>query len=211
MPATAPGPAAAVGAGVSDRSHEHVAAAVKTIGRTHENYANLGTVHVACGADYDHRNPHAIKFSWRKLWLYTGPGLLVSMAYLDPGNLTSDLQQGAYTQYQLLWVLWWSTVAGWILQVLSARIGVVTGKDLAQVCREEMPRWAVINLFIQMELAIIGADIQEVLAPPSPSRSSSACRSGAAASSPPSPPSRFWPSSDTACGCSRRSSPASSA
>jgi natural resistance-associated macrophage protein len=154
---------AAVGAGVSDRSHEHVAAAVKTIGRTHEDYANLGTVHVACGADYDHRNPHAIKFSWRKLWLYTGPGLLVSMAYLDPGNLTSDLQQGAYTQYQLLWVLWWSTVVGWLLQVLAARIGFTTGKDLAEVCREEMPRWACLLLFAQMELAIIGTDIQEVL------------------------------------------------
>jgi len=131
-----------------------------------EDYA-IGTVDVDDVTDedsgYDPSNPHHVGFSWRLLWLYTGPGWLMSMAYLDPGNLTSDLQQGAYTQYQLLWVLWWSTVAGWILQVLSARIGVVTGKDLAQVCREEMPRWAVINLFIQMELAIIGADIQEVL------------------------------------------------
>ena len=130
--------------------------------KTHEDYA-VGTVLVEDGEDYDRENPHHVKFSWRMLWMYTGPGWLMSMAYLDPGNLTSDLQQGAYTQYQLLWVLWWSTVAGWVLQVLSARIGVTTGKDLAQVCHEEMPRWVCLVLFVQMELAIIGADIQEVL------------------------------------------------
>lgn len=87
----------------------------------------------------------------------------MSIAYLDPGNLTSDLQQGAYTNYKLLWVLWWATVLGWILQSLSARLCVVTGMDLAQICRKEYPRWVRIMLFLQVQLAIIGADIQEVL------------------------------------------------
>jgi natural resistance-associated macrophage protein len=108
-------------------------------------------------------NPDKIRFSWTKLWLFTGPGWLMSMAYLDPGNLTSDLQQGAYTNYQLTWVLWWSTVVGWVLQVLAARLGVVTGKNLAEHCRLGYPKWLAFIIFIQMELAIIGADIQEVL------------------------------------------------
>jgi len=108
-------------------------------------------------------DPDNIKFSWTKLWLFTGPGWLMSMAYLDPGNLTSDLQQGAYTNYQLTWVLWWSTVVGWVLQVLAARLGVVTGKNLAEHCRLGYPKWMAFVIFIQMELAIIGADIQEVL------------------------------------------------
>jgi natural resistance-associated macrophage protein len=107
--------------------------------------------------------PGSIKFSWHKLWLFTGPGWLMSMAYLDPGNLTSDLQQGAYTKYQLIWVLWWSTVVGWVLQMLSARLGVVTGKNLAQHCKEGYPTWASRLVFVEMQLAIIGADIQEVL------------------------------------------------
>eukprot|EP00937_MAST-01D_sp_MAST-1D-sp2_P005182 g5182.t1 len=129
----------------------------------HEEYA-VGEVDTSSADDfYDPDDPEKIRFEWWTLWRYTGPGWLMSMAYLDPGNLTSDLQQGAYTEYQLLWVLWWSTVAGWVLQVLSARLGVVTGMDLAQVCRREMPRWVVHNLFFQIELAVIGADIQEVL------------------------------------------------
>ena len=88
----------------------------------------------------DPNGPIKFQFSWRKLWRFAGPGWLMSLAYLDPGNLEADLQQGAYTRYQLLWVLWWSTVAGWILQVLSARLGVVTGRDLAQTCRDEWPK-----------------------------------------------------------------------
>jgi natural resistance-associated macrophage protein len=87
----------------------------------------------------------------------------MSMAYLDPGNLTSDLQQGAYTQYQLIWVLWWSTIVGWVLQMLSARLGIVTGKNLAQHCKEGYPPWASKGIFFQMELAVIGCDIHEVL------------------------------------------------
>ena len=85
------------------------------------------------------------------------------MAYLDPGNLASDLQQGAYTRYELIWVLWWSTVVGWVLQMLSARLGVVTGKNLAQHCKEGYPPWAAKGIFFQMQLAVIGCDIQEVL------------------------------------------------
>jgi hypothetical protein len=63
------------------------------------------------------------------LWKFTGPGWLMSIAYLDPGNLEADLQSGAYTGYQLLWMLFWATIMGLLLQVLAARLGVVTGKN----------------------------------------------------------------------------------
>ena len=87
----------------------------------------------------------------------------MSIAYLDPGNLESDLQSGAVAGYALLWLLMWATVMGLVLQLLSARIGVATGRDLAELCREEYPLWARIVLWLMTEVAIIGADIQEVI------------------------------------------------
>ncbi|KAK3234738.1 NRAMP metal transporter [Cymbomonas tetramitiformis] len=102
-------------------------------------------------------------FSWKKLWAFAGPGWLMSIAYLDPGNIESDLQTGAQTKYMLLWVLFWATFLGLVLQLLSARLGVVTGKHLAQHCRTEYPDWARISLWLMTEFALIGSDIQEVL------------------------------------------------
>ena len=87
----------------------------------------------------------------------------MSIAYLDPGNLESDLQAGAYTGYQLIWVLFWSTIIGLILQVLAARLGTVTGHHLAQHCRAEYPRSISNALWVMTELAIIGSDIEEVI------------------------------------------------
>jgi len=77
--------------------------------------------------------------------------------------LESDLQQGAYTGFQLTWVLFWATVMGLLLQELSARIGVVTGKDLAQNVRVHYPRWLNYVIYVNMELAVIASDIQEVV------------------------------------------------
>ena len=72
--------------------------------------------------------PLRFKFRWRRLLRFAGPGWLMSLAYLDPGNLESSLQQGAYTQFSLIWVLWWATVMGLVLQEMSARLGLVTGR-----------------------------------------------------------------------------------
>ncbi|KAF8377609.1 hypothetical protein HHK36_030991 [Tetracentron sinense] len=102
-------------------------------------------------------------FSWKKLWLFTGPGFLMSIAFLDPGNLEGDLQAGAIAGYSLLWLLMWATIMGLLIQLLSARLGVATGRHLAELCREEYPRWASFLLWIMTELALIGADIQEVI------------------------------------------------
>eukprot|EP00742_Colponemidia_sp_Colp-10_P009305 GILJ01010136.1.p1 GENE.GILJ01010136.1~~GILJ01010136.1.p1 ORF type:complete len:526 (-),score=73.23 GILJ01010136.1:169-1746(-) len=102
-------------------------------------------------------------FSFKKLWAFAGPGLLMSIAYLDPGNLEGDLQAGVVGGHQLLWILFWATCAGFLLQILAARLGVVTGKDLATICREEYPNWASKVLWVMTEIAIIGSDIQEVI------------------------------------------------
>ncbi|KDP41655.1 hypothetical protein JCGZ_16062 [Jatropha curcas] len=102
-------------------------------------------------------------FSWKKLWLFTGPGFLMSIAFLDPGNLEGDLQAGAIAGYSLLWLLMWATVMGLLIQMLSARVGVATGRHLAELCREEYPNWARLILWFMAEVALIGADIQEVI------------------------------------------------
>ncbi|KAF5463712.1 hypothetical protein F2P56_013856 [Juglans regia] len=102
-------------------------------------------------------------FSWKKLWLFTGPGFLMSIAFLDPGNLEGDLQAGAIAGYSLLWLLMWATAMGLLVQLLAARLGVATGRHLAELCREEYPAWARLVLWVMAELALIGADIQEVI------------------------------------------------
>lgn len=102
-------------------------------------------------------------FSWKKLWLFTGPGFLMSIAFLDPGNLEGDLQAGAIAGYSLLWLLLWATAMGLLVQLLAARLGVATGRHLAELCREEYPTWARMVLWVMAEVALIGADIQEVI------------------------------------------------
>ncbi|XP_055520545.1 natural resistance-associated macrophage protein 2-like [Leucoraja erinacea] len=103
------------------------------------------------------------RFSFRKLWAFTGPGFLMSIAYLDPGNIESDLQSGAVAGFKILWVLLFATIMGLMLQRLSARLGVVSGMQLAEVCRRQYPKFPRIALWLMVELAIIGSDMQEVI------------------------------------------------
>ncbi len=77
---------------------------------------------------------------WRKMLAFAGPGYLVSVGYMDPGNWATDLEGGARFGYALIWVLLMSNLMAVILQTLSARLGVVTGHDLAQACRSEYSR-----------------------------------------------------------------------
>uniref|UniRef100_K1QMU2 Protein Malvolio n=1 Tax=Magallana gigas TaxID=29159 RepID=K1QMU2_MAGGI len=102
-------------------------------------------------------------FSLRKLWAFTGPGFLMSIAYLDPGNIESDLRSGSVAKFKLLWVLMSATFLGLLMQRLSARLGVVTGMHLAEVCYRSYPRIPRIALWIMVEIAIIGSDMQEVI------------------------------------------------
>ncbi|KAI4824087.1 hypothetical protein KUCAC02_012630 [Chaenocephalus aceratus] len=102
-------------------------------------------------------------FSFRKLWAFTGPGFLMSIAYLDPGNIESDLQSGAKAGFKLLWVLLAATIIGLLLQRLGARLGVVTGMHLAEVCNRQYRTVPRIILWLMVEIAIIGSDMQEVI------------------------------------------------
>ena len=115
------------------------------------------------GDNSDVCSTKAPPFSWKKLWLFTGPGFLMSIAFLDPGNLEGDLQAGAIAGYSLLWLLFWATAMGLLVQLLSARLGVATGRHLAELCRVEYPTWARMLLWVMAEVALIGADIQEVI------------------------------------------------
>ncbi|GLT68828.1 hypothetical protein SLA2020_410260 [Shorea laevis] len=126
-------------------------------------YDSTEKVHIIGITDSDLDDLRAPPFSWRKLWLFTGPGFLMSIAFLDPGNLEGDLQAGAIAGYSLLWLLMWATAMGLLVQLLSARLGVATGRHLAELCREEYPTWARMVLWIMAEVALIGADIQEVI------------------------------------------------
>ncbi|XP_012275120.1 protein Malvolio isoform X2 [Orussus abietinus] len=103
------------------------------------------------------------KFSFRKLWAFTGPGFLMSIAYLDPGNIESDLQSGVVAKYRLLWVLLSATVLGLVMQRLSARLGVVTGLHLAEMCYRQYKKVPRLILWVMIEVAIIGSDMQEVI------------------------------------------------
>jgi natural resistance-associated macrophage protein len=105
----------------------------------------------------------AVSFQWKIFWQYAGPGWLMSLAYLDPGNIEADLQSGAYAGYSLLWLLLTAHALGLLVQILAARIGVVTGYNLAELCRLEYTGYRRWVLWVMTELAIIGSDIQEVV------------------------------------------------
>ena len=102
-------------------------------------------------------------FSWKKLWAFTGPGFLMSIAYLDPGNIESDLQSGAVAGFQLLWLLLLATIMGLLMQRMASRIGVVSGLHLAEVCNRQYKKFPRIVLWLMIEIAIIGSDMQEVI------------------------------------------------
>lgn len=87
----------------------------------------------------------------------------MSIAYLDPGNIEADLQCGYIAKYQLLWVLFWATFFGLLIQRLAARIGTVTGLHLAELCYRRYPKLPRYLLWIMNEIAIIGSDMQEVI------------------------------------------------
>ncbi|KAJ3683476.1 hypothetical protein LUZ60_013703 [Juncus effusus] len=100
---------------------------------------------------------------WRKFLAHVGPGFLVSLAYVDPANLETDLQAGANHRYELLWVILIGLIFALIIQSLSANLGVVTGKHLAELCKMEYPKFVKIFLWLIAEVAVIASDIPEVI------------------------------------------------
>jgi manganese transport protein len=100
---------------------------------------------------------------WPQWKAFVGPAILVSVGYMDPGNWGTDLQAGAQFKYGLLWVVALSSLMAVFMQVISARLGVVTGKDLAQCCRDWYPTWTRWPNWLLSELAIGACDLAEVL------------------------------------------------
>jgi len=107
--------------------------------------------------------PHPQAGFWQHWRAFVGPALLVSVGYMDPGNWGTDLQGGAQFKYGLLWVVAMASLMAIFLQVMSARLGVVTGKDLAQCCRDWYPRWTRWPNWLVCEIAICACDLAEVL------------------------------------------------
>jgi len=107
--------------------------------------------------------PHSNARFWLQWRAFIGPAILVSVGYMDPGNWGTDLAAGAQYKYGLLWVVGLASLMAIFMQVISARLGVVTGKDLAQCCRDWYPRWTRWPNWLLCELAIAACDLAEVL------------------------------------------------
>src|SRR5258708_7329489 len=100
---------------------------------------------------------------WRKLFAFAGPGYLVAVGYMDPGNWATDLAGGARFGYTLLSVIMVSNLMAILLQALAARLGIASGRDLAQACRDSYSRPVTITLWILCEIAIAACDLAEVI------------------------------------------------
>jgi manganese transport protein len=100
---------------------------------------------------------------WRKILAFFGPAYLVSVGYMDPGNWATDLAGGSKFGYSLIWVLLMSNIMALLLQSLSARLGIIRGRDLAQANRETYPKFVNFLLYILAEVAIAATDLAEVL------------------------------------------------
>jgi len=107
--------------------------------------------------------PHPEAGFWQQWRAFVGPAILISVGYMDPGNWGTDLQGGAQYKYGLLWVVALSSLMAVFMQIISARLGVVTGKDLAQCCRDWYPAWTRWPNWLLSEVAIGACDLAEVL------------------------------------------------
>src|SRR6202049_3842430 len=141
------------------RKDRHTEIAARAI--SHESAASS---HVSLeGVHSSVEVPHHQAGFWKQWRAFVGPAFLVSVGYMDPGNWGTDLQGGASYRYDLLWVVAVSSLMAIIMQVISARLGVVTGKDLAQACRDYYPSWTRWPLWLVCEVAIGACDLAEVL------------------------------------------------
>ncbi|HPF70417.1 MAG TPA: Nramp family divalent metal transporter [Candidatus Krumholzibacteria bacterium] len=121
----------------------------------HEPVRSLDEVHASVGTHHPSL--------WKRLFAFAGPAYLVSVGYMDPGNWATDLEGGSRFGYTLIWVILMSNLMAVLLQSLAARLGIVTGKDLAQACRAEYPRPVAFVLWVLCEIAIAACDLAELL------------------------------------------------
>ncbi|MEJ2550715.1 MAG: Nramp family divalent metal transporter [Anaerolineales bacterium] len=104
----------------------------------------------------------------RRSWLarllpFLGPAFIASVAYIDPGNFATNIQSGAQFNYTLLWVIVASNLMAMLIQATSAKLGIATGKNLAEVCRDQYPRPLVLFMWVAMEIVAISTDLAEFI------------------------------------------------
>ncbi len=128
---------------------------MNTVDATPAASASLADMHSTIGTGH-------VSF-WRRAFAFAGPAYLISVGYMDPGNWATDLEGGARFGYRLLWVLVLSNLMAILLQTMSARLGIVWQRDLAQACRETYPRPISLTLWGLCEIAIAACDLAEVL------------------------------------------------
>src|SRR5277367_4401236 len=138
-------------------NHTEIAARALPVGSAASSHVSLEGVHSSVEV------PHHQAGFWQQWRAFVGPAILVSVGYMDPGNWGTDLQGGARFKYGLLWVVGLASLMAIFMQVISARLGVVTGKDLAQCCRDWYPRWTRWPNWLMSEVAIGACDLAEVL------------------------------------------------
>ena len=131
--------------------------AMRRAGTAIDRHVSLEGVHSSVAV------PHHEAGFWEQWRAFVGPAILVSVGYMDPGNWGTDLQGGAQFKYDLLWVVGLASLMAIFMQVISARLGVVTGKDLAQCCRDWYPSWTRWPNWLMSEIAIGACDLAEVL------------------------------------------------
>src|SRR3954469_12006588 len=122
-----------------------------------QSYNSLSEVHQSVDTTAAH------KPLWKRVLSFFGPAYLVSVGYMDPGNWATDLAGGSQFGYKLIWVLLMSNLMALLLQSLSARLGIVRGRDLAQANRETYPKYINYGLYVLAEVAIAACDLAEVL------------------------------------------------
>jgi manganese transport protein len=106
---------------------------------------------------------HSKKNRVGRLWPFLGPACVACVAYIDPGNFATNLEGGAKYGYELVWVVLASNLMGMLIQALSAKLGIATGRNLAELCREHFPRWLAYVMWVLMEIVAMATDLAEFL------------------------------------------------
>jgi len=114
-------------------------------------------------ADAARRSLEGKRRGLSRLWPFLGPAFIASIAYIDPGNFATNISAGAQFGYLLLWVVVAANLIAMLIQTQSAKLGIATGKNLPELCRQEFPRKTSIGLWIQAELVAMATDIAEVI------------------------------------------------
>src|SRR5689334_13708428 len=105
----------------------------------------------------------ALRSDRRSIWPFLGPAFIACVAYIDPGNFATNIAGGAKFGFTLVWVIVASNLMAMLIQTLSAKLGIASGRNLAEVCRDEFPRRVTIGLWVQAEAIAIATDLAEFL------------------------------------------------